>query len=49
MNDDPSRRRLGRGLAALNGEIDRAKAALATAETRLTDAERAHTKARQGL
>jgi hypothetical protein len=35
--------------ARLNGEIERAKAALAAAETRLTDAERAHTKARQGL
>lgn len=35
--------------ARLNGEIDRAKAALAAAETRLTDAERAHAKARKGL
>lgn len=35
--------------ARLNGEIERAKAALAAAETRLTDTERAHTKARQGL
>jgi hypothetical protein len=35
--------------ARLNGEIDRAKAAFAAAETRVTDAERAHAKARQGL
>lgn len=35
--------------ARLNGAIDRAKAALAAAEARLTDAERAHAKARQGL
>lgn len=35
--------------ARLNGEIDRAKAALSTAETRLTDAERAYAKARKGL
>jgi hypothetical protein len=35
--------------ARLNAEIDRAKAALATAETRLTDAERAHSKARSVL
>jgi hypothetical protein len=35
--------------ARLKDEIERAKATLATAETRLTDAERAHAKARQGL
>jgi len=35
--------------ARLNGEIERAKAALAAAEIRLTDAERAHAKARRGL
>jgi len=35
--------------ARLNGEIERAKAALAAAETRLTDAERALAKARKGL
>jgi chromosome segregation ATPase len=35
--------------ARLNAEIERAKAALAASETRLTDAERAHAKARKGL
>jgi hypothetical protein len=35
--------------ARLNGAIERAKAALAAAEARLTDAERAHAKPRQGL
>jgi hypothetical protein len=35
--------------ARLKAEIERAKAALAAAETRLTEAERAHAKARQGL
>ena len=35
--------------ARLKDELERAKAALATAETRLTDAERAHAKARKGL
>lgn len=35
--------------ARLNGEIDRAKSALAAAETRLTDAERSHDKARKAL
>jgi hypothetical protein len=35
--------------ARLNAEIERAKAALAAAEARLSDAERAHAKARQGL
>lgn len=35
--------------ARLTGELDRAKAALAAAETRLTDAERAHARARKGL
>ena len=35
--------------ARLNGEIERAKAALVAAEARLSDAERAHAKARQGL
>jgi hypothetical protein len=35
--------------ARLNGEMARAKAALAAAEARLSDAERAHAKARQGL
>ena len=35
--------------ARLNGELERAKAALAAAEARLSDAERAHAKARKGL
>lgn len=35
--------------ARLKGELERAKAALAAAEARLSDAERAHTKARQSL
>lgn len=35
--------------ARLNAEIERAKAALAAAETRLSDAERAHAKARSAL
>jgi hypothetical protein len=35
--------------ARLNGEIERAKAALTAAEACLSDAERAHTKARQSL
>ena len=35
--------------ARLNAEIERAKAALAAAETRLSDAERAHAKARSVL
>ena len=35
--------------ARLKAEIERAKAALAAAETRLSDAERAHAKARQSL
>lgn len=35
--------------ARLNGELERSKAALAAAEARLSDAERAHAKARKGL
>jgi hypothetical protein len=35
--------------ARLKDELERAKAALAAAETRLTDAERAHAKARKVL
>ena len=35
--------------ARLNAEIERAKAALAAAESRLSDAERAHAKARSAL